>query len=201
MIQVTLLKKLAGYIPHLLLILATGYGLYSLYSFGYNIGKIETSVANLKEKTEFSERLIAAQLEVNRLKARNSELSASTTLEIAEAYAKAEAEYLRGLKDAEGKTQTVIDSLRAANNRLSISVKTRKPDNCSDSTSGGTTTPYGDYEVTRGELSEEASRFLIGEANRADAIVKQLVACQSVAKELHERVNEYAKKINAINGN
>jgi hypothetical protein len=51
------------------------------------------------------------------------------------------------------------------------------------STTGGTGT----------ELSEEASRFLLSEAARADTVVEQLNLCKSWAKEVKELLDKYSQ--------
>lgn len=126
-------------------------------------------------------------------------LSTATTLELSKAFAAADEAYLKGLEDGKNKTQAVIDDLRANNQRLSVNIRTRVRGNgCSSDTSGDSPSTRSDYVTTRGELSEEASRFFIGEANRADEIVKQLTSCQVTAKKMHDLVNAYALKVKAM---
>lgn len=75
------------------------------------------------------------------------------------------------------RTDAVIADLRNRNLRLSIGATCASSGNAAATTAASTGSSDG---ATRAELSDTAAEFLIGEANRADAVVAQLTACQAV---------------------
>lgn len=91
--------------------------------------------------------------------------------------AAADADYQRRLRDnANTKDHTIAD-LR--NRVISLSIPAICPPSGNATTNAATSTSIGNGE-TRAKLSDAAAEFLIGEANRADAIVLQLNQCQQI---------------------
>ena len=85
------------------------------------------------------------------------------------------------LKEKDHALTVALNAVRAGTVRLSIPVAA-----CAqaggDPESSAAAGPGGRDGGARAELSDEATRFLTGEASRADKIVEQLISCQAVVR-------------------
>jgi prophage endopeptidase len=91
------------------------------------------------------------------------------------------AEYEKEKAHVAAQTDFVIAGLRAGGLRLRDPYTPAIPAG-GDPAGQATPATSGGNGGTGGELSEQTSEFLIGEASRADEIVKQLQACQAVVR-------------------
>ena len=89
--------------------------------------------------------------------------------------ARIDREGLDKIREMKNETANTITALKLDHIRLSVLVKNNQARDCTTQTSSGL-----DYGEARAELSDEAFKFLAGEAERADKIVVQLQACQKV---------------------
>lgn len=103
--------------------------------------------------------------------------------------------YQRGLNDGRKSPQATIDELARDNKRLSVELKRSKATRHCDT--GSPTSPGVDNGTERAELSDKASGFFIGEADRADVVVKQLTACQVIANDYYRTISELQQQLEA----
>lgn len=148
-------------------ILALGVVVYKADKNGYDRATGEFSAQRLQEANEANAAISAIQTSY-----RDKERK------WAEASAKADKDYQKRIADRE--TQHLAD-LAAIDARTII---LRDPGNsaqaCGDSASK-TATSTGSGNGNQGsQFSPEATRFLLSEASRADAVVEQLTACQAI---------------------
>lgn len=87
--------------------------------------------------------------------------------------------YQKDLKHEKAEKDRVIADLRRGNLRLHIAVTSPVSAAGDSATAPGTRAARCDGE-TRGELSLEASEFLVGLASESDEVAHQLTACQAV---------------------
>lgn len=141
------------------------------YLIGYSNGNM-SGKTNVQLKWD---REKSVQLEAN---LKSSEEARKKEQAYTEKIAQIDKEGLDKIKELQHEKDRIIDTLKRDNVRLSIAIKT-------NSTSGATqkdSTASVDHAETRAELSDEAFKFLAGEAERADKITVQLGACQRVVK-------------------
>jgi prophage endopeptidase len=86
--------------------------------------------------------------------------------------------YQKELQYEKAKHRRTLAERDTARRRLYIGIKPTFRDR--DRLSSTTPTPGSNHDPQRAELSATAARFLVGEAHRADQIVRQLTACQRV---------------------
>lgn len=61
-----------------------------------------------------------------------------------------------------------------------LRIGTTGPSSCGDTVSSTGSSPSGRDGETRSRLSQHSAEFLVGEASRADKVVEQLSACQTI---------------------
>ena len=157
----------------LLLVGALGTIAYKLDSRGFERGKaqVEAQVAKRDNKAllEALDKLKLAQDRVRKLEDQNK-----TDLALA-------AENLKkGLDNAEKDKNAALAGVRDGAIKLRIQLANCTSNSVRNSTGAAVSGGQHDNATTTGELSREASDFLIGEASRADKNTKQLAACQKV---------------------
>lgn len=95
------------------------------------------------------------------------------------------------LEKQDESTKAIIDSLRADNKRLSISVKRLSAAKATAELSAGVA---GDYATSRAELSKDSAEFLVRLAGDADRTAIRLQGCQAHIKLLQSSIDEYNAK-------
>jgi prophage endopeptidase len=88
--------------------------------------------------------------------------------------------YQKELQYEKAKRLRTLAELATARRRLYIGIKPTFGNRYR--LSSASSTPGIHYDQTKAELSATAAQFLVGEANRADQIVRQLSACQRVVE-------------------
>lgn len=148
----------------------------AVYQVGYIAASAEYEII-LKTKAEED---LKQSKKIKELTDKLTKTNSAFGQALADAINKADSEYQRGLEDGKKEPAAIIAEYAAANKRLSIDLKRAKGIRCNPTDAGDNSTTDGGYVTERAELSDEASGFLIGEAQRADKVVKQLTACQAV---------------------
>jgi len=95
------------------------------------------------------------------------------------------------LEKQDESTKAIIDSLRADNKRLSISVKRLS---AAKATAELSASVAGDYATSRAELSKDSAEFLVRLAGDADRTAIRLQGCQAHIKLLQSSIDEYNAK-------
>lgn len=90
------------------------------------------------------------------------------------------AQYQKELQDEKSKADRVIADVRAGARKLRIPVASTYQACGSGEAGKAPAAPFRRDGEARAELSASASSFLIGLANEADQVVRQLTACQAI---------------------
>lgn len=90
--------------------------------------------------------------------------------------------FTKGVLNDKENAANILSAISTGAKRLSIAVK---PAVCPSTTASATAS----VEEVRTELSRASSEFLIGEAGRADEVVRTLQLCQATLKTLQETNN------------
>ena len=157
-------KLVAGVVALLAAMAAIGMFIHHVNQAGYKRGTAEIQAKWDAEKVKAQQVALAKQAEY-----------LATERAMADSVNAVVAHY-RGVNQREKDTSRLaLDAIRASGQRLSV------PATCPSASSGGTAsaaTPAAGTPVpVRAELSRAASEFLVGEADRADLIVRTLNLC------------------------
>lgn len=144
----------------------------------YGYGKEQFGLGEKAERSAWQERENAALTAANTRIATLEEQARISERDHAQAMADTSAQYQKELSDERATKDRVIADLRRGALRLRIPT-TDHAAGGSSAAAHGTASLGGDGEA-RCELSVSASEFLVGLANEADEIVRQLAACQAV---------------------
>lgn len=138
------------------------------------------SVGSATERAVWNERELAINIETAaKLKAANDRLIATERAH-ADALANVSAEYQSKLKETENAKNGVIAGLRAGTRKLYIGAKCPAPGG--DAVPGVAAGTAGRDAEPRAELSGAAAEWLVALASEADAVARQLAACQDVVR-------------------
>lgn len=156
-----------------MLLLLAGLGLHI-----YNKGEIhERALWTAKQAIETQR----AQSEIIALQTKYAKLEASKESE----EAAIASQYQEGLKNVKEENARVIAGINSHAIRLRDNYAVAVPA-CNSASPQAIATDSGDHDTGNGVLSDEASRFLLGEAEHADEVVLELQACQAkVISDLH----------------
>lgn len=102
-------------------------------------------------------------------------------------------------KENARKKKIINDLYRKYNDAISSGYRLRDPgatsSNCSNGNSSDSKSPSrADFGGRGAELSEEASRFLLSEAARADEVVQELNLCKAWVREVKKKLDEFSSK-------
>lgn len=140
---------------------------FGVFSSGFYFGHEKAVLKNLV--TVQKQELVSADSTIKRVEA------ATTALTLAQD------EFSRGVLSDQKAISSALYGINDGSRRLSISIKAATTAN-----SGSNNTASSPSQV-RAELSREASDFLIGEAGRADEIVRTLVLCQKSLESINKK--------------
>ena len=157
----------------LLLVGALGTIAYKLDSRGFERGKaqVEARVAQ-RDNEALLEALNRLKMAQDRVRALEDQNKADLAL--------AAANLKKGLDNAEKAKNVALAGVRDGSIRLRIDLAECTSNSVRNTPSAAGPSGQHNNGTTTGQLSREASEFLIGEASRADKIAKQLGAAQEI---------------------
>lgn len=122
----------------------------------------------------------------NLVYSQSAEISAATDAlkkvkEATVVLAAAQEDFTKGVLSDQKAGSAVLNSINAGTRRLSVSIKA----STTNPASGGSDSTSGNGEI-RAELSDEANRFFISEAERANKVVRTLNLCQKTLETLKQ---------------
>ncbi len=166
-------------------------GVVATLAFGYwayDKGKlVERSVWVQKQNDELEDKnqaLIEQQAEIKKLQGERDD----AIKDLADATSNRGEKLQEELVENDQQTEAAIAKLLADNKQLRVDLRLSE---ANAATSGLTAAVLGSYASGQARLSDEAVRFLGGEAGRCNAVVKTLTACQDTLNIWRTKVGEY----------
>lgn len=151
-------------------VVALGAALTGSFFYGTSVGEAKTDVKWQRRELDINAESEKTLAKANARALAAEQKSAGDMAAISKAYQEK-------LLEKDHEKDRAIASARASG----LFIRTKRA-NCGNAVPAAGAASSGRDGETRSELSDEASEYFIAEANRADKIVDQLTACQSIVK-------------------